>query len=155
MFRNNGLLHHNVITAAGLLFKAQCWQTTSVHPRVLRFVSWLSSCALTQHSVTHTKNFSSRPAASSTRPANAGTRNPRGLTRPARDSVDALSLSLGTVCRPSPLFSFSSLQHHVHTRRRIDCDKQKSVVVVFTSIITRVAKIVKRASTRKYLKRLR
>jgi len=25
MFRNNGLLHHNAITAAGLLSEAQCW----------------------------------------------------------------------------------------------------------------------------------
>jgi len=30
MFRNNGLLHHNVITAAGLPSTAQCWQTTLV-----------------------------------------------------------------------------------------------------------------------------
>jgi len=80
VFRNNGLLHHNVITAAGLLFKAQCCQTTSVHPRLLRFLSWLSSCALAQHSFTRTKNFSSRvrpaPAASSTRarPAASSTR---------------------------------------------------------------------------------
>jgi len=65
----------------------------------------LSSCALAQYSFTRTKNFSSRarPASSSTRtrtqssagsyirPANAGTRNPRGLTRPAQDSsVDAV-----------------------------------------------------------------
>ena len=38
--------------------------------RVLRFLSWLSSCTLAQHSFTRTKNFSSRarpaPAASST-----------------------------------------------------------------------------------------
>ena len=76
--------------------------TTSVYPRVLRFLSWLSSCALAQQSVTHTKNFLSRarpaPATSSTptrtqssvgsrtRPANAGTHNPRGITRPAQDS---------------------------------------------------------------------
>jgi len=65
IFRNNGLLHHNVITGASILSKAQCWQTTSVHPRFLRFLSWLSSCALAQHSFTRTKNFSSRarPAA--------------------------------------------------------------------------------------------
>jgi len=36
----------------GLLAWAQCWQTTSVHPRVLRFFSWLCSCALAQHSFT-------------------------------------------------------------------------------------------------------
>jgi len=62
---------------------------------------------LAQHSVTRTKNFSTRarpapsttrtrPPASSTRtqssagsrtrPTNAGTRNPRGLTCPAQDS---------------------------------------------------------------------
>jgi len=64
---------------------------------------------LAQHSVTRTKNFSTRarpapnttrtrPPASSirtrtqssagsrTRPTHAGTRNPRGLTRPAQDS---------------------------------------------------------------------
>ena len=33
---------------------------SNVHPRVLRFLSWWSSRALTQHSVTHTKNFSTR-----------------------------------------------------------------------------------------------
>jgi len=72
--------------------------SSTVHPRVLRFMNWLSSCALAQHSVTRTKNFSTharpapittrtRPAASSsTRPSNAGTRNPRGSTRPTQDS---------------------------------------------------------------------
>ena len=30
MFRNNGLLHHKLIIAAGLLSWAQCWQTTLV-----------------------------------------------------------------------------------------------------------------------------
>jgi len=39
MFRNNGLLHHNVMITAGLKSQAQCWQTTSVHPRVSRFLS--------------------------------------------------------------------------------------------------------------------
>jgi len=37
MFRNNGLLHHNVTTDAGLQSSEQCWQTTSVHPR---FAIW-------------------------------------------------------------------------------------------------------------------
>ena len=60
MFRNSGMLRHNVITAAGLLAQPQCWQTTSVHPHDLRFLSWLSSCALAQHSFNRTKNFSSR-----------------------------------------------------------------------------------------------
>jgi len=75
---------------------------TLVCPRVLRFLSWLSSCALAQHSVTRTKNFSNRArpapapsttrtrtqssAGSRTRPANAGTRNPHGLTRSVQDS---------------------------------------------------------------------
>jgi len=83
MFCNNGLLHHNVITAVSLMSSAQCWQITLV----LRLLSWLSSCALAQHWFTRPKNFScrARPAASSTRtptqssagsrtrPANAGT----------------------------------------------------------------------------------
>jgi len=30
MFCNNGLLHHNVIIAAGPQFQAQCWQITLV-----------------------------------------------------------------------------------------------------------------------------
>jgi len=48
---------------------------------------------MAQHSFTRTENFSSHgrpaPAASSTRTrtqSSAGTRNPRGLTRPAQDS---------------------------------------------------------------------
>ena len=77
---------------------------TPLHPRVWRFLSWLSSCALAQHSVTRTKNFSSRPrpapsttrshpatsstcarprtyssVGSRTRTTHAGTRNPRGV----------------------------------------------------------------------------
>ena len=45
--------------------------SSTVHPRVLRFLSGLSSRALAQHSVTRTKNFSTRPApaASTTRTA--------------------------------------------------------------------------------------
>jgi len=34
--------------------------SSTVHPRVLRFLSWLCSCALPQHSVTRKKNFSTR-----------------------------------------------------------------------------------------------
>ena len=68
-------------------------------------IKGLNSCVLAQHSVTRTKNFSTRacpapsttcPTASSTRthscagshtcPANAGTCNLRGLTRPTQDS---------------------------------------------------------------------
>jgi len=71
MFRNNGLLHHIVIIVVGLLSQAQCWQTTSVHPHVLRCLSWLSLCALAQHSVTRKMNFSTRacpaPVPSATR----------------------------------------------------------------------------------------
>ena len=89
--------------------------SNTVHPRVLRFLSWLSLCALAQHWVTRTKNFltracpapapsttCTRPAASSTRtrmqssagsctcPATTGTRNLSGLTRPAQDSCTYL-----------------------------------------------------------------
>ena len=68
--------------------------SSTVHPSVLRFLSWLSSCALAQHSVTRTKNFSTRarpaPAASTTR-----TRPPAGSTRtrpaPARKAVRVLA----------------------------------------------------------------
>jgi len=71
MFRNNGLLHHIVIIVVGLLSQAQCWQTTSVHPHVLRCLSLLSLCALAQHSVTRKMNFSTRacpaPVPSATR----------------------------------------------------------------------------------------
>jgi len=43
--------------------------SSTVHPHVLRFLRWLSSCELAQHSVTLTNNFSicALPAASSTR----------------------------------------------------------------------------------------
>jgi len=42
-----------------------------------------------QHSFTRTKNISTRarPATTSTRPAYAGMRNPRGLTRSGQDSI--------------------------------------------------------------------
>ena len=43
--------------------------SSTVHPRVLRFLSRLSSRALAQHSVTRTKNFSTRA-----RPAPAATK---------------------------------------------------------------------------------
>jgi len=88
MFRNNRLLHRNVTTAAGLLSQAQCWQTIRTHSRVLRFSSWLSSCALAQHSVTRTKkNFSScasptlTTSSTRSRPAQRSTRD---HPRPAR-----------------------------------------------------------------------
>jgi len=74
---------------------------------------------LAQHSVTHTKNFSTRTrtkynphsprhaasstrtrtqssAGSRTRPANAGTRNPRGLMSPAQDSIRGTKLKVKT-----------------------------------------------------------
>jgi len=77
MFRNNGLLHRNVIIAAGLP-KSNAGKQLSrpaAHQRVLRFFSWLSSCALAQHSVTRTKDFSTRarpaPAPQQLQPAPA------------------------------------------------------------------------------------
>ena len=90
MFSKNGLLHRNVIIALGLVAQAQCWQTTLVHPRVLRFLSWLNSCALAPHAVARTKKFPTRmhsSMGSRTCPANAGTRNLRGLTRSAHNSI--------------------------------------------------------------------
>ena len=87
--------------------------SSTVLPGVFRLLSLLSSRALAQHSVTRTKNFSTRArpapapaqsttrtrlaasstrsrtqgsAGSRTRPAYAGTQNPRGLTHPAQDS---------------------------------------------------------------------
>ena len=83
--------------------------SSTVHPRVLRFLSWLSSCALAQHSSYPHKEFLNlrpprtcskyslpRPTASSTRtqssagfrtcPTNADTCNPRGFTCPTQDS---------------------------------------------------------------------
>jgi len=70
MFRNNELLHHNVLIAAGLLSLAQCWQTTLVlYIHVFcDSLSWLSSRALAHYLVTRTKNFSTRarPAGNST-----------------------------------------------------------------------------------------
>ena len=72
--------------------------SNTVHLCVLRFLSWLSSRALAQHSVTRTKNFSTRarpaPAASTTRPARKAVRVPHfphpprkcGYLQPAQDS---------------------------------------------------------------------
>jgi len=70
---------------------ANKWQTTLAHPRAFRFFSWLSSCALAQHSVTRTKNFSSHPRPA---PARIPVRAPAPaqqmwvpVTRPAQDSI--------------------------------------------------------------------
>jgi len=41
-----------------------------------------------------------------------------------------LSFSLAAFCRPNSLFTFYSLQHHVHIRHGRDYDEQKAVVVV-------------------------
>jgi len=40
-----------------------------------------------------------------------------------------LSLSLAKFCRRSSLFTFYSLQHHVHIRHRGNYVEQKAVVV--------------------------
>ena len=50
MFRNSGLLHHKNCCRRTIL--SAMLETILVHPRVLLFLSWLSSCALTQRSVT-------------------------------------------------------------------------------------------------------
>jgi len=49
-----------------------------------------------------------------------------------------LSLSWATFFWPNPLFTFYSIQHHVHIRHRRDHDEKKAVVVVCVNIITRV-----------------
>ena len=69
--------------------------SSTVHPRVLRFLSWLSSRALAQHWVTRTKNFSTRartkynphlpyPAASSTRTRTQSSAGSRPWPAPCR-----------------------------------------------------------------------
>jgi len=60
------------------------------------------------------------------------------------------SLPLATFFRKNALFSFYSLQHHVHIHHRGDYDKQKAVVVVQASLPA-LGINAKRASTRKYL----
>ena len=63
---------------------------STIHPRVLRFLSWLSSRALAQHSVTRTNNFSTRarpaPAASTTCTSSAAS-STRTRPAPARKAV--------------------------------------------------------------------
>jgi len=49
------------------------------------------------------------------------------------DTDDALSLSLATIFDRT-LFTFYSLQHHVHIHHKKDCDEQEAVVVVKASL---------------------
>ena len=62
--------------------------SSSVHPSVLRFLGWLSSRALPQHSVTRSKNFLTRacpaPSTTRTRPTASSTRT---CPTPARKVV--------------------------------------------------------------------
>jgi len=76
-FRNSGLLHHKNYCRRTI----QCWQTTLVHPHVLLFLSWLSSCALTQHSVTAQRISHPASAPQMRVPAT------RGLAQPAQNSI--------------------------------------------------------------------
>ena len=64
-----------------------------------------------------------------------------------------LSLSLVTFCRPNSLFTFHSLQHHVHIHHRRDYDEQKAVAVVMHHY-QGCQLHAKRFSTQKYLRGL-
>jgi len=63
-----------------------------------------------------------------------------------------LSLSLATLCRPNSLFTFYSLQHHVHIRHMMDYEQKAVVLVKHHYQGCQVN--AKRASTRKYLRGL-
>jgi len=62
----------------------QLWYCTSTYFAIFELIKF--TCFGATLSYPHKKFLNPRPPVTRTRPANAGTRNPRGLTRPMQDS---------------------------------------------------------------------
>ena len=87
--------------------------SSTVHPRALWFLSWLSSCALAQYSVTHTKNFSTlaHPTPSSTRTCPVPSKSNPHLPCP-QQVQPAPALSPASPTRTCPVPSKFNLHPH-------------------------------------------